>query len=49
MMGELTGKAVVITGAGQGLGMAYSLAVTREGADLVINDSDRSSISTIRI
>jgi NAD(P)-dependent dehydrogenase (short-subunit alcohol dehydrogenase family) len=36
----LTGKAIVITGAGQGLGRAYSLDAASHGAAVVVNDID---------
>ncbi len=39
-MGILEGKAVVITGAGQGLGEAYALHAGRSGACVVVNDID---------
>jgi NAD(P)-dependent dehydrogenase (short-subunit alcohol dehydrogenase family) len=39
-MGVLSGKAVVITGAGRGLGRAYARAAAREGARVVVNDID---------
>jgi NAD(P)-dependent dehydrogenase (short-subunit alcohol dehydrogenase family) len=37
-MGVLTGKAVVITGAGQGIGRAMALAAAAEGAGVVVAD-----------
>ncbi len=37
-MGILEGKAVVITGAGRGLGEAYALHAARSGASIVVND-----------
>lgn len=40
MAGLLEGKAVVITGAGGGLGRAYALAAGAEGARIVVNDVD---------
>jgi NAD(P)-dependent dehydrogenase (short-subunit alcohol dehydrogenase family) len=36
----LTGKAVVITGAGRGLGRAFAEAAARAGASVVVNDID---------
>ncbi len=39
-MGVLDGKAVVITGAGQGLGRAYALHAAAAGAAVVVNDVD---------
>ena len=38
--GVLAGRAVVVTGAGRGLGRAYALEVAREGASVVVNDID---------
>ncbi|BCB83745.1 SDR family NAD(P)-dependent oxidoreductase [Phytohabitans suffuscus] len=38
MSADLDGKAVVITGAGQGLGRAYALACAKAGAWVVVND-----------
>ncbi len=40
MTGVLHGKAVVITGAGRGLGRVYALLAAREGARVVVNDID---------
>lgn len=40
MAGLLEGKAVVITGAGGGLGRAYALAAGGQGAHIVVNDYD---------
>lgn len=39
-MGVLDGKAVVITGAGRGLGRAYALHAASGGAAVVVNDID---------
>jgi NAD(P)-dependent dehydrogenase (short-subunit alcohol dehydrogenase family) len=40
-MGDLlTGRGVVITGAGRGLGRAFALAAAREGAGVLVNDID---------
>lgn len=39
-MGVLDGKAVVITGAGRGLGRAYALHAAEAGAAVVVNDVD---------
>ena len=39
-MGILDGKAVVVTGAGRGLGEAYALHAAHAGARLVVNDVD---------
>ena len=37
---DLSGKAVVVTGAGRGLGRAYAVALARAGANVVVNDLD---------
>jgi NAD(P)-dependent dehydrogenase (short-subunit alcohol dehydrogenase family) len=46
-MGILTGKAVVITGAGRGLGEAYALHAARSGACVVVNDVDREQADAV--
>jgi NAD(P)-dependent dehydrogenase (short-subunit alcohol dehydrogenase family) len=40
---DLGGKVVVVTGAGQGLGRAYAIALARAGTSVVINDRDLRS------
>ncbi|MGN9910125.1 SDR family NAD(P)-dependent oxidoreductase [Phytohabitans sp. LJ34] len=40
MSGYLAGKAVVVTGAGRGLGAAYARLAAAEGAHVVVNDVD---------
>ncbi|MDA8046138.1 MAG: SDR family NAD(P)-dependent oxidoreductase [Actinomycetota bacterium] len=40
MTGLLDGQAVVVTGAGRGLGRAYALGLAAAGARLVVNDRD---------
>ncbi|MFD1148384.1 SDR family NAD(P)-dependent oxidoreductase, partial [Saccharothrix hoggarensis] len=37
-MGVLDGKAVIVTGAGRGLGEAYARHAASEGARVVVND-----------
>jgi NAD(P)-dependent dehydrogenase (short-subunit alcohol dehydrogenase family) len=39
-MGVLDGKAVIVTGAGRGLGAAYATLAARHGALVVVNDVD---------
>lgn len=46
-MAILVGKAVVITGAGQGLGRAFAMHAAAAGAAVVINDVDESLASQV--
>jgi NAD(P)-dependent dehydrogenase (short-subunit alcohol dehydrogenase family) len=46
-MGHLDGKAVVVTGAGQGLGAAYARLAAAEGAAVLVNDVDAGLASTV--
>lgn len=39
-MSALNGKAVVVTGAGRGIGRAYAMLAAAEGAAVVVNDID---------
>lgn len=43
----LSGKAVVITGGGRGLGRAYALACAHEGAAVVVNDRDEAPARSV--
>jgi len=46
-MGELEGEAVIVTGAGQGLGAAYSRAVAAAGAPVVVNDINHAAAEAV--
>lgn len=46
-MGVLDGKAVIVTGAGQGLGRAYALDAAAEGASVVVNDIDGAAAEKV--
>lgn len=41
---SLADRAIIITGAGAGLGRAYALAAAHAGADLVLNDRDAGAV-----
>lgn len=47
MSGYLTGKAVVVTGAGRGLGAAYARLAAAEGARVVVNDVDGAAARVV--
>ena len=42
-MGALDGKVAIITGSGQGLGLAYATELDRQGASVVINDVNQQA------
>jgi NAD(P)-dependent dehydrogenase (short-subunit alcohol dehydrogenase family) len=46
-MGLLDGKVAIITGAGGGLGRAYSLLLAREGAAVVVNDMSAEAAGSV--
>jgi len=46
-MGILDGKAVVVTGAGRGLGEAYAMHAALAGASVVVNDVDGDLAETV--
>jgi NAD(P)-dependent dehydrogenase (short-subunit alcohol dehydrogenase family) len=45
--GSLAGKAVIVTGAGRGLGRAYAMAAAAERASVVVNDIDAASAAGV--
>ncbi len=45
--GALTGKAIVITGAGRGMGEAYARLAAAEGARVVVNDIDSAEVERV--
>jgi len=45
--GKLTGKVVMMTGAGRGLGRAMALALAREGAQLALVDLDGEELQAV--
>ncbi|GAA2393973.1 SDR family oxidoreductase [Dactylosporangium salmoneum] len=47
MTGHLDGKAVVVTGAGRGLGAAYARLAAAEGAAVVVNDVDGAQAEVV--
>ena len=46
-MGELSGRGVVVTGAGRGIGRALAVRAVQEGARVVVNDLDADTASTV--
>lgn len=46
-MGVLSGRSVVVTGAGRGLGRAYALHAAGAGAAVVVNDVDESAAESL--
>jgi len=47
MTGELTGRIAIVTGPAKGMGAAVSMALAREGADLVLTGRDTDAIEPV--
>lgn len=47
MARELEARPVIVTGAGQGLGRAYALAIARAGGKLVVNDLNGPNVDQV--
>jgi NAD(P)-dependent dehydrogenase (short-subunit alcohol dehydrogenase family) len=48
-MGVLDGKAVIVTGAGRGLGRAFALDAGAQGASVVVNDIDADAAEKVAV
>jgi len=44
-MGNLAGKAIIVTGAGRGLGQAFAIRAAQQGASVVVNDLNNEAAS----
>ena len=44
---DITGKVAVVTGAGQGLGRAYAIALAEAGAAVVVNDVNADTANAV--
>ena len=44
---DITGKVAVVTGAGQGLGRAYAIALAEAGAAVVVNDVNADTAGAV--
>lgn len=47
MGASLEGKAIIVTGAGRGLGAAYARLAARCGASIVVNDVDAAAVDEV--
>jgi NAD(P)-dependent dehydrogenase (short-subunit alcohol dehydrogenase family) len=48
-MGVLDGKAVIVTGAGRGLGRAFAMDAAEQGASVVVNDIDADAAEKVAV
>ncbi len=48
MMGRLTGKVAIVTGAGSGMGKAISQLFAKEGAKVVLADINAQGIEEVK-
>src|SRR5207245_3846920 len=46
-MARLSDKVAIVTGAGQGLGKAYALALAREGSNVTVADIDPNTANAV--
>jgi NAD(P)-dependent dehydrogenase (short-subunit alcohol dehydrogenase family) len=46
---DLTGKVAMVTGSGRGIGKAIALALARSGADIVLNDIDKDTLTNASV
>src|SRR5688572_30371264 len=47
MLGRMTNRSCIVTGAGRGIGRAVALAFAAEGALVVVNDVDDAAADTV--
>ena len=47
-MGKLEGKVAIISGSGRGLGKAFAVQMSKEGASVVVNDVNESANEVVK-